>query len=285
ASEPRSPTPEPRSSTPKPQVSSPKPQTYKTFMPGAWDDDADDSVYGKPSVASTYLRRSIRHEDQASADASDSESSEPAFSRACIAETEPENPTTPPKHQDDVPTPKGPTRLVKEILNLKTISIYIPSQHQHLHVQAASPESAAQLSQTLGQSVYPQLPGTFSMHKTASAQPQSPSPVTSNDDNTLEVNLSPISLRFDASLGFLLAMVVGKLLEAVKAKKTPSTRETKQDASDKKTPNVKVTLEEVKLDFLNRLGGVSDTPERYLDPAAFIFDQEVLLNTTLQNMV
>ncbi|KAM0555051.1 hypothetical protein ACHAPJ_006400 [Fusarium lateritium] len=256
----------------------------KTFMPGAWDDDSDESLPEKHLAPSTSLRRSAYRDDPAvSSDTSDSESSEPAFSRANLADAEVESPRTPTKQQDDVPTPKGPTRLVKEILNLKTISIYIPSQHQHLHVQPASPESVAQLSQSLGRSTYPQAPGAFSMHGAASTH-QNISPGVSNIDDSLEVNLSPISLRFDASLGFLLAMVVGKLLDAVNDKKAPPATESKPETEPKKTPNVKITLEEIKLDFVNRLGGVSDTPERYLDPSAFIFDQEVLLNTTLQNM-
>ncbi|KAM6507698.1 autophagy- protein 2 [Fusarium solani] len=246
----------------------------KPFIPGAWDEDLDESH-------SWTTPASMKRSAHTTEDASDSDSSEPAFSRACIAETEPEAPSTPVKHQDDVPTPKGPTRLVKEILNLKTISIYIPSQHKHLHVQPASPESVAQLSQSLGRSAYPQAPGAFSVHGAASTHPSQPA---SNVDDTLEVNLSPINVRFDTSLGFLLAMVVGKLLEAVQGKKPAPAGESKQ-GTDTKTPNVKLTLEEVKLDFLNRLGGVSDTPERYLDPSAFIFDQEVLLNLTLQNLV
>ncbi|KAM0344639.1 hypothetical protein ACHAPU_007413 [Fusarium lateritium] len=260
-------------------------QRPKDFIPGAWDDDYDDLPDEKHLAPSTTLRRSAyRTDSTASVDTSDSESSEPAFSRACLTDAEPENPSIPPKQQDDVATPKGPTRLVKEILNLKTISIYIPSQHQHLHAQPASPESVAQLSRSVGQSVYPQAPGSFSTYDAASTRQHNPSVGASNGDNTLEVNLSPINLRFDASLGFLLAMVVSKLLDAVKDQRGPSAPESKQDPNLKKTPDIKITLDEIKLDFVNRLGGVSDTPERYMDPSAFIFDQEVLLNTTLQNL-
>ncbi|SPJ85712.1 related to sporulation protein SPO72 [Fusarium torulosum] len=261
-------------------------QRPKDFIPGAWDDDYDESPPDTHLVPSTTLRRSAyrNRDSDVSADASDSESSEPAFSRACLTDVEPGSSNTPPKQQDDVTTPKGPTRLVKEILNLKTISIYIPSQHQHLNVQPASAESVAQLSQSLGRSAYPQAPGAFSMHGAASTHQHHHSSGTSNVDDALEVNLSPINLRFDASLGFLLAMVVGKLLEAIKDKQTPPAQESRKESNAKKTPDVKITLDEIKLDFVNRLGGVSDTPERYMDPSAFIFDQEVLLNTTLQNL-
>ncbi|KAH7255495.1 uncharacterized protein BKA55DRAFT_564223 [Fusarium redolens] len=251
-------------------------QQSKPFIPGAWeDDDDDDDPSGNVMAPSTTLRRSIyRKEDQAiSSDASDSESSEPAFSRACLTDADPENPSTPIRQQEDVATPKGPTRLVKEILNLKTISIYIPSQHQHLHVQPTSPESVAQLLQPMGRSTYHQAPGAFSMHGAASMHQNKATSGASKIDETLEVNLSPISLQFDASLGFLLAMVVGKLLDAVKDKKAPPVESTKQETSPKKMPNLKITLEEIKLDFINRLGGSQ------------IHLSEVLLNTTLQNLV
>ncbi|EMT63320.1 Autophagy-related protein 2 [Fusarium odoratissimum] len=264
-------------------------QESKPFIPGAWeDDDDDDDPSGNAIAPSTTLRHSMYRKDDPSIslDASDSESSEPAFSRACLTDADPENPRTPTRQQEGAATPKGPTRLVKEILNLKTISIYIPSQHQHLHVQPASPESVAQLSQSMGRSTYPQAPGAFSMHGGPSMQQNKAASGASKIDETLEVNLSPINLKFDASLGFLLAMVVGKLLDAVKYKKAPPVESTKQETSSKKMPNLKITLEEIKLDFINRLGGISDTPERYmdLDPSPF-FDQEVLLNTTLQNLV
>ncbi|KAF7547282.1 hypothetical protein G7Z17_g7842 [Cylindrodendrum hubeiense] len=264
-----------------------EPQTPRAVMPGGWDDDADDSPPQNPIDSSTLRDRSpgtpVQTDSQT--ETSDSDTSSPAFSRACITDLDPEHPRTPVKPQDEVPTPKGPTRLVKEIFNLKTISIYVPSQHQHIHVHTASSDSIAQLSQSLGRSVYPQAPGAFSVHGASSTLPQSPPASATNADNTLEVALSPISINFDTSLGFLLAMVVGKLLEAVKDNKPPATAQddTKQEP-EKKALDVKITLDEIKLNFLNRLGGVSDTPERYLDPTAFIFDEEVLLSTTLQNL-
>ncbi|KAK7431765.1 autophagy-related protein 2 [Neonectria magnoliae] len=274
-------------STAEPAVPVVEAQTPRAVMPGGWDDDADDSPPHTSIDSSISRNTSPRTHVRAAppSEASDSDTSSPAFSRACIAEQEPERPSTPVRQQDDVPTPKGPTRLVKEIFNLKTISIYVPSQHRHIQVQAASPESVAQLSQHLGRSVYPQAPGAFSVHGAATMSPQSPPAPAKSVDDSLEVILSPINVNFDASLGFLLAMVVGKLLEAVKDNKPPvATQGNKQQETAKTTPDVKITLEEIKLNFLNRLCGVSDTPERYLDPTAFIFDQEVLLSTTLQNL-
>ncbi|KAJ6437123.1 salicylate hydroxylase [Purpureocillium lavendulum] len=175
------------------------------------------------------------------------------------------------------------------------VSLYIPSQHQHIQVQATSPESVAQLSRSLGSSVLPQAPGAFSIHGAAAAPPGSPPapaptspPATQGHDNALEVVLTPMNINFDASVAFVLAMVVEKLLDAVKdelptAPPAPSP-EAQQHVTSKKTTELKVTMQEMSINFLNRLGGVAETSERYLDPAAFLFEQEVLLNLTLQNL-
>lgn len=269
----------------EPEAPMARPQTPRAVMPGAWDDDADDSPPQRPIYASISRGMSSRRPDWKSPDESDSDSSSPAFSRACIADIEQEVPSTSEKQQDDVPTPKGPTRLVKEILSLKSISIYVPSHHTHVKVHGALSESVAQMSQSMGRSVYPQAPGAFSVHGATSASPRSLPTATEGKDDSLEITLSPISINFDASLGFLLTMVVGRLLEALKDDKPPApTQKDSEHGEAKKAPEVKVKFEEIKLSFLNRLGGVTDTSERYLDPTAFIFDQEVLLSTTLQNL-
>ncbi|KAI5467194.1 hypothetical protein BGZ63DRAFT_418914 [Mariannaea sp. PMI_226] len=264
------------------QITVPRPQTPR--MPGAWDDDSDDS----PPPSSLYTSMSKRvPRGKTVVEEEDSDYSEPAFSRAWIAEEEPERSTISEKQPDDAPTPKGPTRLVKEILSLKTVSIYVPSQHQHIQVQGALSESVAQMSQSMGRSVYPQAPGAFSIHGAPSTvQSQSPPALTEGAvDSSFEITLSPISINFDASLGFLLAMVVSKLLEALKDNQPPATvPQASELGSPKKAADIKVKVEEIRLNFLNRLGGVTDTSERYLDPTAFIFDQEVLLSTIIQSL-
>lgn len=270
-----------------------RPTTPRPAMPGGWNDDYDDdddALFSSRIAASITgdRLRSSRPNLRRSSVASDnsSEPSSPAFSRASLGPVPIVRSSTPEqKPQDDVETPKGPTKLVKEILNLKNISIYVPSNHQHIHVQAASPESVAKLSQSMGRSVYPQAPGAFSVHGAKPLPPHGTSTTSTKVDNELEVILSPVTINFDTSLGFLLAMVVGKLMGALKdsSSSTPSARGAQGEPA-KKSPEVKLALQEISLNFLNRLGGVSETPERYLDPSAFIFEQEVLLNATLQNL-
>lgn len=260
-----------------------RPPTPRAAMPGAWEEDDDEPFLQGSSLASISRSITSRRPHWESSE-SGSDSSSPAFSRACIAEVETEDSGTD-KRQDDVPTPKGPTRLVKEILSLKTISIYVPSYHEHLQVHGAMSDSVAQMSQFMGHSVFPQAPGAFSVHGATATSPRSHPAAAQSKDGSLEVNLSPISINFDASLGFLLSMVVGKLLGAFKTDKpsVPTKKETDQ-SEPKPVPGMNINFEEIKLSFLNRLGGVTDTAERYLDPTAFILDQEVLLSTTLQNL-
>ena len=248
-------------------------KTMPSLMPGAWGDEFE-SYQPRPEPgpdSPTALPESVSAAPEIGAPS-------PAFSRLSLHQDPVE--TAAERQLDDAPTPKGPTRVVKEIMHLKNISIYIPSQHQHIKVQAASPESVAQLSQSLGTSIYPQAPGAFSIHD-AAASPTSPLSKASSKDHALEVVLSPLSVNFDASLGFLLAMVAEKLLAAAKDEypvPDPSSRK------ESKRAEIRVTAQEISLNFLNRLGGVADVPERYLDPAAFMFDHEVLLNATLHNL-
>lgn len=268
--------------------SSPAPPAARSTMPGTWNDDSEGSQQSDP------VRRTSRPQPRTRAESamhdSESEDSSPAFSRHSIA-PEPDAtasasaPEAP--QQEDIATPKGPTRVAKEILHLESISVYVPSHHQHIQVQATSPESVAQLSRSLGSSVLPQAPGAFSIHGAAPTSPGSPpaQSTTSQHYNALEVALAPMSINFDASVAFVLAMVAEKLLSVLKDGLPPTTPDSNQDSAPKKTPAVKLTAQEISLNFLNRLGGVAETSERYLDPTAFhLFDQEVLLNMTLQKL-
>lgn len=266
----------------EPSIPTEQPQTPRQTMPGGWGESSESSPISERDVLGDQTSPPMITEEPEGQ--TDSGGSSPAFSRACLLhqEAEPSRPRSV-SQPDDVATPKGPTRLVKEILSLKNMSIYIPSQHKHVHLDDAS-DSVTQLSQSvLDRSVYPQAPGAFSSN---SAMPHTPPPQTTapeDIDDTLEVVMSPISVHFDASLGVLLAMVVGKLLEAVKGE-APRATTTQDKTPTPKAPNVKLSLQEISLNFLNRLGGVADTPERYLDPSSFNFSEEVLLNATAQNL-
>ncbi|KAK0635889.1 hypothetical protein B0T17DRAFT_61695 [Bombardia bombarda] len=182
--------------------------------------------------------------------------------------------------QDDVPTPRGPTRLVKEIVALDSISVYIPSHHKHIQVS----------THDLGKSS-PNLPGAFSVH---SATPTSPGfrpaaiaePTAEKAvDSSIEIVMKPIEIRFDASIGFLLAMVVSRLLEATQGQSSETADTSKSDTPNK-TPDIKVSVEEISVQFLEKLAGVADTTKRIFEPRTTTaeFGSEVLLKASILDL-
>ncbi|KAM0279230.1 hypothetical protein ACHAQH_004687 [Verticillium albo-atrum] len=193
--------------------------------------------------------------------------------------------------QEDVPTPRGPTRLVKEIVSLGLISIYVPSMHKDIHVQAAQ-QGSSEVSPRLARSIAPQVPGAFSVYSTspgmeASEAPQAFTPKqTESHTDSLEIILSPVDVRFDASLAFLLATVVGKLLEAVGGGPTINKADEPQKQQDgsSKVSTVNITVEKISLLFLNQLGAVADTAERVLGAQDLHLQPEILLESILDNL-
>ncbi|KAM0458422.1 hypothetical protein ACHAPV_006234 [Trichoderma viride] len=276
-----------------PQLS---PKPAKEFaMPGGWDDNASEGSSASdrtmfPEKLPSKPEEIPEHgaEERLKSEPEREKPSSPVFGQTSTAEGAPIDIEEKPQHED-VATPKGPTRVVKEILHLNSISIYVPTTHQHIELEDDTSESVAELARAMGNSVYPQAPGAFSVHAPTSGSVYGHRPSiqsTQSVDNVLEIDLSPVSIRFDASLAFVLAMIVGKLLEAVKqdnpVKVSSSGAENEQHMD--KTPEIKVTVQEISLDFLSRLGGVADTPQRHLDSSAFMFAHEVLLNATLSGL-
>lgn len=276
-----------------PQVS-PKP-AKEYAMPGGWDDNASEGSSASDQTMSPQTM-AFKPEEKPEHEADDGIKSgperekpgSPVFGQTSMPEGASIDIEEKIQHED-VATPKGPTKVVKEILHLNSISIYVPTTHQHIEIEEDTSESVAELARAMGNSVYPQAPGAFSVHASTSGSVYGHRPSiqsTQSVDNVLEVDLSPVSIRFDASLAFVLAMIVGKLLEAVKQDNPVkvSSGEAENEQHMDKTPEIKVTVQEISLDFLSRLGGVADTPQRHLDASAFMFAHEVLLNATLSGL-
>ncbi|PKS07693.1 hypothetical protein jhhlp_006301 [Lomentospora prolificans] len=204
-----------------------------------------------------------------------------------------DTPATPAQDQ----TPRGPTRLVKELITLDNISIYAPLRHKHIHVHPTPTTSDSEPSRNLKKSVSPHLPGAFSVYSqthesfvsTREPPPQPQKPQSELDDN-LEIVLSPIDVRFDASLGFLLATVVSKLLETFNGQSQERAVPSASAAAHVNTqsgpviPELKLAFERISVHFLHHLIGVADTPERHFKPDAFEFDQVTLLRCDLENL-
>ncbi|OTA06394.1 hypothetical protein A9Z42_0071440 [Trichoderma parareesei] len=270
-------------------------------MPGGWDDDVSETDRAESPEKQHSPRNSISEpQPQLVPEGETAPTAKPAVEQQNLsssvaprAPTEgkpgPRDTEEETSHLEDTATPKGPTRVVKEILHLQSVSVYIPTTHPHIELEEDTSESVAELARAMSSSVYPQAPGAFSVHAPASGSVFEQRPhiqQTQSADNALEVDLSPVSIRFDASLAFVLAMIVGKLVDAVKGKHPVAKPHQGADAAQQqeKTPEVRVMVKEVSVDFLNRLAGVADTPRRHLDPSAFMFDHEVLLNATLRNL-
>ncbi|TWU79231.1 autophagy- protein 2 [Metarhizium rileyi] len=264
-------------------------------MPGAWDDIMNTvpdlpaqsvAKSGQPEPAATGHERVVTD--------SDSTLSSPAFSRASLLRPEQQftfDTASDTRADDGLATPRGSPRMVKEIMRLDNISIYLPSHHQHMHVHVDSPESLSRLSQSLGQSsIYPQAPGAFSIHSSSPRFPQAANKDSADtgDSGTLEMVLSPVAINFDASVAFLLAMVVERLLQAIKtdeqSARQASSSTTKQDSKPVAVPRVQISAEEIALNFLNRLSGLVNPSHPHVDFPSFNGDHEVLLNMTLSNL-
>ncbi|CAI4215271.1 unnamed protein product [Parascedosporium putredinis] len=183
---------------------------------------------------------------------------------------------TPPQDQ----TPRGPTRIVKELISLDKISIHVPLRHKHIHVQQNSGSSDDEPSYSAKKSASPHLPGAFSTPQT-------------ERDESLDISFSPIDIRFDASLGFLLATVVSKLLDifssgsGAQQSATPSTPSSQQQTGENNIaslPDVNVAFERISINFLHHLLGVADTPKGTLTRGFLILTIAAAASTTVINL-
>lgn len=198
--------------------------------------------------------------------------------------------------ENDTATPKGPTRLVKELVSLAAISIYIPSHHDHIHVSPTGHPPASSHNPTsprsrLAQSTARNVPGAFSIYgdiQSTASLAEAPSMFipTTPIDNLLEVILGPLDVRCDLSTGFLLAMVISKLLSAFgDQKEKPAKASEKHNETKPSTPlpDFKIVSERISIYFLETLAGIADTPERLLNPNP-VLDVDALLATQLHDL-
>ncbi|CAI6097843.1 unnamed protein product [Clonostachys chloroleuca] len=251
-------------------------QSDRIQMPGGWDESLDESeIQVEEQTGRTH---DSLGEASSSKFFSKTDDNAPPADKSSQFDDNTE--------QEDVATPKGPPRLVKEIFALDRVFFFVPHGHQHIQVHLDPANEAQQ--EALSKSGYPLAPGAFSVHGSEKGlQGQvTASHLALGDDKSIEVYLSPVSLRFDTSIGFLLAMVVARLIEALKPQGEAPEPEHGDKSGEPKDngPNIKVVVEEVSMSFVNHVPGVADTAKRFVDPTAFILDHEVLLNMTLQNI-
>lgn len=179
---------------------------------------------------------------------------------------------------------EGSARLEKELITLESISVYIPTRHKHIHF--SSVDGTTQLAESAVHNV----PGAFSIHLNpphVTDRPPSDVHTTEKDngDDSIEVYFAPLECRFDASVGFLLAMVFRRLLEASKRSQRPS--EMSENTASRKTastlPEIRLSAQKISILFMDKIVGVADNTTRPVDPVENL-GPEILLRAELESL-
>ncbi|KAI0189175.1 ATG C terminal domain-containing protein [Xylaria flabelliformis] len=190
-------------------------------------------------------------------------------------------------------TPKGPTRLVKELISSNALHMWFPSNSKPSSVPLPtleSGDSGTRAQRPLDYSTVGNMPGAFSVHRPATQSiasmpeftlpvPEAHNPPSAVDDS-LEILLTPLEVKFDLSTAFLLTTVVTRILGALK----DSGNQVKSDAASSPLPDIKVVVEKISVHFLDVLSGVADTSERILGARPPTFDVDALLTTSIENL-
>ncbi|KAH9892247.1 hypothetical protein F4778DRAFT_749901 [Xylariomycetidae sp. FL2044] len=190
---------------------------------------------------------------------------------------------------DEAETPKGPTRLVKELVSLESVILYIPSGISPTAQETTSGQEASTSPhrEYLERSGVHHVPGAFSVYagtQSTAAMPPLPSTTYSETpiDQSLEIILSPMDVRTDLSTGFLLSTAVSRILSVLKDRSKPLASD--NPTVGKSSSDIQLTAERISIHFLETLAGVADTTERVFNPSPDAFEVEALLSTTVQDL-
>lgn len=188
---------------------------------------------------------------------------------------------------DGVATPKGPTRLVKELISLNALHIWFPCKTSAVSAATSSTSYGGVPQSHLDRSTLANMPGAFSAHQGAQSAasfqefdqlaPEIQSPRTLND-GSLEVRVAPLEIKFDLATAFLLTTVISRIMGALKEPNNQSNTESKSSP----IPDIKVIAEKISIHFLEALSGVADAGVLAAHPTTF--NGEALLTTTLENL-
>lgn len=184
---------------------------------------------------------------------------------------------------DDSET-QGPNNILREIVSVASISVYLPTKHKHIQV------SSADGTPQLAKSTFQNVPGAFSVYSTTGPGSlhfeTEPEPTTTDDDaGLIEINLTPLEVRLDTSVSFVLAMLGRRLLDTFKSSRKPS--EGTDDGirpTDSSIPDVKLSVQKISILFLEKILGVHATTARASDLPVSGFEAETLLRTELEHL-
>lgn len=281
-------------------------QSRSDSMPGAWDSNLSTPEGSPGSKGDKPLRpdNNLSHEEEENGKqdsnlAEGMESSRPIHSssqegREIQAETDPhvaQDAATEPSNAtmaDETET-QGPNNILREIFSLASISVYLPTKHKHIQVSSADGTSQ------LANSTFQNVPGAFSVYSTT-AGPTSfqlesePEPTKiedeDDDDGSIEIDITPLEVRFDTSVGFLLAMLARRLLDTFKTSQKPSesTGDTSTRANDSSRPDIKLSAQKISILFLEKIFGVYVPTAATPSTQAPAFEAETLLRTDLEHL-
>lgn len=157
------------------------------------------------------------------------------------------------------------SKLVKEILSMDSISVHIPIRHKHVQITNTNDQAS------LADSAVRNIPGAFSVY---SAIPQNLDPNQSlseslhaemqgDENQSVDVHLGPVQISLDLSVGFLLATISRRLLEAAKSSKAVTPNDggaTVQNASTRpELPRIHFSTDNICVSFLESVALVAAT--------------------------
>lgn len=183
---------------------------------------------------------------------------------------------------------QGPNSIIREIFSLASISVYLPTKHKHIQVSSADGTSQ------LANSTFQNVPGAFSVYSTTTgptsfhleSEPE-PTKVEDEDgDGSIEIDITPLELRFDTSVGFLLAMLARRLLDTFKTSQKPSesTVDAFTRANDSSRPEIKLSMQKISILFVEKIFGGYVTAATTQSPQVPAFETETLLRTDLEHL-
>lgn len=280
-------------------------QSRSGSMPGAWDSNLS-TPEGSPGSKGDKLPQpdnNLSHEEeqireQASTLVEGTESSRLIHSSSqeggdLQADMDPhvaQDATTEPSNAamaDETET-QGPSNILREIFSLASISVYVPTKHKHIHVSSADGTSQ------LANSAFQNVPGAFSVYSTTTgptsfqleSEPEPNKIEDEDDDGSIEIDITPLEVRFDTSVGFLLAMLARRLLDTFKASQKPSesTDDTSKRANDSPRSGIKLSVQKISILFLEKIFGVYVPTAATPSPQVPAFEAETLLRTDLEHL-
>lgn len=181
-----------------------------------------------------------------------------------------------------------PNHILREIFSLASISVYLPTRHKHVQV------SSADESSQLANSTFQNVPGAFSVYSTATgpasfqleSEPEPAKTDAEGQDGSIEIDVTPLEIRFDTSVGFLSAMIARQLLETFKVSQKPYGKpdDTPSGGNGSPRSDIKLSVQKVSILFLEKIFGVQVMPATTSSLGMPAYEAETLLRADVEHL-